>query len=48
METLIKDKEEFVGLLTKQIAKGHELLNLEVVFDMIFSLIELLVCLIIQ
>lgn len=30
METLIKDKEEFVGLLTKQIAKGHELLNLEV------------------
>lgn len=30
METLIIDKEEFVGLLTKQIAKGHELLNLEV------------------
>lgn len=30
METLIKDKIEFVGLLKKQIAKGHELLNLEV------------------
>lgn len=30
MEILIIDKEEFVGLLTKQIAKGHELLNLEV------------------
>lgn len=30
METLIKDKIEFVGLLNKQIAKGHELLNLEV------------------
>lgn len=30
METLIKNKEEFVGLLTKQIAKGHELLNLDV------------------
>ena len=27
METLIIDKEEFVDLLTKQIAKGHELLS---------------------
>ena len=30
METLIKDKDEFVELLNGQIAKGHELLNLEV------------------
>lgn len=30
METLIKNKEEFVDLLNKQIAKGHELLNLDI------------------